>query len=352
MSVQSYRRGFTLVELLVVIAIIGVLVALLLPAVQQAREAARRMQCSNQLKQLGLSLHNYHDTYGTFPPRKQGTTGPSESTRRAHNYGRVSAFVGLLPFYEQGAMYDQIVAGDGSNPPYGPASWQSWGVWNTPPAMLICPSGTNIDKNTTAVNYMFSMGDTIANNRDSRNVRGVFSNIEGSGFKDIVDGSSNTIAMSERLITSYGIGAKSGNIEIKQGTATGLSGLASNPGQCVATANGKFYNDAGSVKGRTGHRWTDGQAEKVGFTTVLPPNSPSCIDGGNNNGDGQNTIMPPTSNHPGGAMGLFCDGSVTFVPNTIDTGNLANASVTSGPSPYGVWGAMGSKDGGEAVSKP
>lgn len=352
MSVQPYRRGFTLVELLVVIAIIGVLVALLLPAVQQAREAARRMQCSNQLKQLGLALHNYHDTYGTFPPRKQGTTGPSESSRRTHNYGRASAFIALLPYFEQGAMYDQIVAGDGSNPPYGPAAWQSWGPWNTPPAMLLCPSGTNKDKQSTGVNYMFSMGDTISNNRDSINTRGVFSNREGVGFKDIIDGSSNTIAMSERLITSFGLGSKNGNIQIEHGTATGFSGLASNPGQCVASANGKYYNDSGSVKGRTGYRWTDGQAEKLGFTTVLPPNSPSCIDGGNVNGDGQNTIMPPTSNHPGGVMGLFCDGSVTFIPNTINTGNLANASVNNGPSPYGVWGAMGSKDGGESVTKP
>lgn len=352
MSVHPFRRGFTLVELLVVIAIIGVLVALLLPAVQQAREAARRMQCSNQLKQLGLSLHNYHDTYGTFPPRKQGTTGDSEPTRRAHNYGRVSAFVPLLPFYEQGAMYDQIVAGDGSNPPYGPASWQGWGVWNTPPAMLLCPSATELNKQANAVNYSFSVGDQITNNRDARQLRGVFGNIEGFGFKDIIDGSSNTIAMSERLITNFALGKKNGNIPIEHGTATGFSGLASNPGQCVASANGKYYNDAGSIKGRTGWRWTDGQVEKVGFTTVLPPNAPSCIDGGNGNGDGQNTIMPPTSNHPGGVMGLFCDGSVTFIAETIDTGNLANATVNSGASPYGVWGAMGSKAGGEAISKP
>lgn len=350
MQVSPSRRGFTLVELLVVIAIIGVLIALLLPAVQQAREAARRMQCSNQLKQLGLALHNYHDTYGTFPPRKQGTTGPSESARIAHNYGRASAFIALAPYYEQASMYNQIVAGDPSisYPPYGPAAWKGWAVWNTPPKMLLCPSGTAFNKQNNAVNYMFSVGDQINNNRDSTNLRGVFQNREGVGFKDITDGSSNTIAMSERLITNYSLGSQSGNIEPKAGTATGFSGLATNPGQCVASVSGKYYNNTSSLKGRTGWRWTDGQIEKVGFTTVLPPNAPSCIDGGNVNGDGQHTIMSPTSNHPGGVMGLFCDGSVTFVTDTINTGNLSAGSVTSGQSPYGVWGAMGSKAGGEA----
>ncbi|MHC2069256.1 DUF1559 family PulG-like putative transporter [Bremerella sp. T1] len=345
------RRGFTLVELLVVIAIIGVLIALLLPAVQQAREAARRMQCSNQLKQLGLALHNYHDTYGSFVPRKQGTNNPGygSGNERLTNAGRQSGFIGLLPFIEQNAMYEQIGAGDGSTAPWGPYPWMGWGPWNNAPDMLRCPSATG-SAEPYMVNYMFSAGDSINSTKDSQNLRGVFQAVRGVAMRDITDGTSNTIAMSERLITNFNLGSRTGSIPVKEGTATGFSGLGSNPSQCVASANGNFYANPSTVKGRTGWRWSDGQMEKVGFNTILPPNAPSCIDGSDSNGDGTNNIMPPTSNHPGGAMGLSCDGSVKFIPDTIDTGNLTAGQTTSARSPYGVWGAMGSKAGGEAYS--
>jgi prepilin-type N-terminal cleavage/methylation domain-containing protein/prepilin-type processing-associated H-X9-DG protein len=337
---DTRRRAFTLVELLVVIAIIGILIALLLPAVQAAREAARRAQCTNQLKQLGLALHNYHDTYKCFVPRKQG---PSTSS------GRLAGFVGLLPPLEQGPMYDQIKAGDATHPQWGPTPWSGWTPWNNAPKTLVCPSAGNEDL-SYAVNYAFSVGDTITNNRDATTVRGLFGSRNGVRMAEISDGTSNTVAMSEHLITNFDLGSR-GTVLIKEGTATGYSGLAANPGQCLAATNGKVYANPGSVKGRTGWRWTDGQVEKIGFTTVLPPNAPSCIDGGNTNGDGQNTIMSPNSMHPGGVNALRADGSVSFVSETIDTGNLAAASVAGGPSPYGVWGALGSKNGGEPISE-
>lgn len=338
----SSTAGFTLVELLVVIAIIGVLVALLLPAVQQAREAARRMQCSNNLKQQGLALHNYHDTYGTFPPRKQGT---------AANSGRVSGFVALLPFFEQGAMYDQIMAGLPPNiPPGGPTPWSGYAPWNVAPNNLRCPSENFTGGNRYYTNYKFSLGDTVTNTIDAVQLRGLFARLNGMGFRNITDGSSNTIAMSERLISHYDLGSQTGQINVKAGIATGFGGLAANPGQCLGSAIGQFYADPGVVKGRSGWRWNDGQPEKVGFNTILPPNSPSCIDGSNPNGDGANTVLAATSNHPGGVMSLRADGSTHFVAETIDTGNLGLPSVTNGISPYGVWGALGSKDGGESGS--
>jgi len=339
---RSGKRGFTLVELLVVIAIIGVLIALLLPAVQQAREAARRMQCSNNLKQLGLALHNYHDTFGSFVPRRQG---PATSS------GRLSGLIGLLPFIEQNAMYNQIKAGDASNPPFGPTPWTGWTPWNVAPTAYLCPSATTESSRRDAVNYMFSAGDTIQGSDSSQNNRGVFSAIQGVGMNAITDGTSNTIAMSERLITDFGIGDKT-NVQVRRGTATGFSDIHDDPSQCSAQANGRLFNDSSIVKGKTGWKWSDGRIEKLGFNTILPPNAPSCINGTNANGDANDTILPPTSNHPGGAMGLFCDGSVSFVAETVDTGDLTQPDVNSGASPYGVWGAMGSKSGGEVVERP
>ena len=122
---RSQRHAFTLVELLVVIAIIGILIALLLPAVQAAREAARRNQCSNNLKQLGVGLHGYHDITGSFPFGRGGT-----ATGAMSNSSRVSGFIPLLPYIEQTAIYDQIRAGGNGAPPLGPRGWSSWANWN------------------------------------------------------------------------------------------------------------------------------------------------------------------------------------------------------------------------------
>jgi len=122
-------RGFTLVELLVVIAIIGILIALLLPAVQAAREAARRAQCTNNMKQLVLALHTYHDSYNAFPARQAGTgTIPSGGLRL-----RMSAYVALAPYYEQKSLYDQCIQANSA-----PWSDQPW--WNAIIPTLSCPS--------------------------------------------------------------------------------------------------------------------------------------------------------------------------------------------------------------------
>src|SRR5690606_10681787 len=171
----------------------------------------------------------------------------------------------------------------------------------------------------------------------------------------IPDGLSNTIAMSEHLKGSAG--SNPANIPIEQmlytvGVATGMTGLATNPGQCMALKgqSGLFAAGTGLMgKAKFGTSWQDGQYERCGFSTILPPNAPGCAEGNNGNADSSIGIVPPSSNHSGGVNALLADGSVRFISENIDTGDLTRAAVTTGPSPYGVWGALGSRDGREAI---
>lgn len=354
------RSGFTLVELLVVIAIIGILVSLLLPAVQAAREAARRMQCSNNLKQFGLALHNYHDTYQAFPARRGGTNPPLDPARIAGNFNRLSAFIPLLPFMEQQPLADQIKAGGTYNgidfPPGGPAAWYGSGAgyppWKTQLQMVLCPSDSpTLGGNNAKNSYAFSIGDTITNhNSNNRHVRGVFGSQLTKSFSSLPDGTSNTIAMSERVWSgNFGIRAATGE-DVRTATAVSVSSVNTNPGSCLARAvGGKFVGV--QIKGRFGALWTDGQAERVAFTTVLGPNQPSCVNDANVNADSNGGVLSASSRHPGGVNGVLMDGSVRFFSDAIDTGNITAPPVTAGQSPYGVWGALGSTDGGESVSE-
>ncbi len=362
------RGAFTLVELLVVIAIIGVLVALLLPAVQAAREAARRSQCSNNLKQFGLAMHNYHDNYNVFPPRRGGTAGGGNTARFDGNYDRKSAFIFLLPYLEQAPMAEQIRAGKVTDSngnviwPDGPAGWYNnarWIPWRTQLKVVICPSDKPLlNPNQQAKHsYAFSMGDSTgaASGNARWNVagsttRGVFNGSQRcKGFKDVTDGSSNTIAMSERVFAfQTGITTATGQ-DVRMATAVNVTSTLTNPGSCFAQATGKRFVGV-QIKGRFGTLWADGQAERVGFTTILPPNAPSCVADGNVNADSQGGVLSAASYHPGGVMALLTDGSVRFVSETIHCGNTALRPVAAGPSPYGIWGAMGSIEGGEAVA--
>ncbi len=159
---KSRQPGFTLVELLVVIAIIGILVGLLLPAVQAAREAARRMQCQNNLKQLGLALHNYHDAYKKFVYRSGGTgPRPNGSGLNDSNRARRSGFISMLPFLEQGNMWNAIKAGDATHAPEGPRAWSGWGPWNTSPGYMRCPSDSGYSNARRTNSYAFCTGDMV-----------------------------------------------------------------------------------------------------------------------------------------------------------------------------------------------
>ena len=351
------RRAFTLIELLVVIAIIAILVALLLPAVQQAREAARRTECKNKLKQLGIALHNYHDVYRCLP-MASGRDGGQGGRRQ-------SGFIGMLPFIDQGPLFELIKTGGvnasvNGNRAYHGFSWVPWdtnhkAVRTNLPA-LRCPSDSTSteQRNRGKTNYMFSRGDTSWdhnppwNGNGGRGIRGVFLGGHNNGnsyaraLRDIIDGTSNTVAMGERIVAkrngnTVGLGANAVGIPQSQYRVDASVVLGTVNQLGVYTTNTRRW---------AGTRWTDGCPSFTGMTTIVGPNKPSVSQG---NWDCHDGIFDPTSHHVGGAQVVLADGAVRFISDSIDTGNLASHSPSRGPSPFGVWGALGSIDGGDTV---
>ena len=333
---QMKSRGFTLIELLVVIAIIAILIALLLPAVQQAREAARRTQCKNNLKNLGLALHNYHDVNGSFPARQSGT---GSNTVGGAQRGRISAHVQLAPFYEQQNLHDQIQAAND-------APWSNVAHWNTELNILMCPSDSgDVAPSGTARglnNYVYCGGDALLDSDQGNNPipsRGLFGVWTTYGFRDMTDGSSNTIAMSERVRP---------DATNKLGMVSTAGG--SSPINCRAQFANNTLNSPYTSDTSPGFRWGDGAAFFAGFNTIMPPNTASCFNGGANHWE--TAYYTASSSHPGGVHVLMGDGATRFISENIDTGDQSvtpPAANAGGPSPYGVWGGMGTRASGEVV---
>ncbi|MDR1491950.1 MAG: DUF1559 domain-containing protein [Planctomycetaceae bacterium] len=357
--------GFTLVELLVVIAIIGVLIALLLPAVQAAREAARRMQCSNNLKQMALAMFNYEDSHKAFP----GTNGRPA----ANEWQALSAYVITLPFFEQQARYEQIMS-------VHPGFKQRHEAYGNCPGFS-CPSDGNakgigpFNQHQTC-NYVLNWGDSIhfarehggawPNSTFTDSTRGVFGQrMRFCTLGAITDGTSNTIALSET-----GVIDQAGSRSPKAGgLVIAGNGNTDSPQQCLTKAFGTSgdrtqYVSASSVRTTTmdGNPPADNAAYRgctfvwhetiaTGFITAMPPNGPHCLI---DNDNGRfHAMVNASSYHTGGVNAVYCDGSVHFISDTIQTDLSAVRSTTlSGRSPYGVWGALGTISGGESVAAP
>ncbi|MGE3777880.1 MAG: DUF1559 domain-containing protein [Pirellulaceae bacterium] len=298
MLLRARRRGFTLVELLVVIAIIGILVSLLLPAVQAAREAARRMQCGNNLKQIGLAVHNYHDTFKVFPSGWVGDV----NTASSEVWGWSAL---MLPFIEQNALYEQMGVTRRSlrvllSPAPAGMGRASLPLVQTPLKAFICPTDTGYNKpglvhnnrhfndglgaaaglgGATQVwpgvsNYMGIAGHRdVANNAANT---GIFYGNSGIGISDVLDGTSNTLMVGER-----------DTFNCRSGTWIGVrnpNGSGTRAVHVVSAHSQARPNDWKSVA------WDTGRT--------------GC-------GEGLSSL------HPGGLQVALCDGSVRFISQTI-----------------------------------
>lgn len=361
---RGIRAGFTLVELLVVIAIIGILIALLLPAVQAARESARRSQCVNNLKQLGIAMNNFHDVQKRFPTA--GTEPlfayPAGTLNWPGARARWSFLVALLPYVEQQPLYEAFMTmqlpGGGtvvgnSNPWSAPAWSLPTPFTQTRVPIYICPSdaqATYVEDDGSLIpnSYHGNRGDYWLDN-GWWECRGVF----GVGGRTVItmatikDGTSNTAAISECKI------GRSNNKEVTLGMATGVGGgNGSPPSICLAAVGpGNLFTTGVVTNGYLpGYRWADALHVYTMYFHMVPPNGPSCVPGTNAESW---SINAASSYHPEGVNVAMLDGSVRFVNNNIDAGNPAmtvqqsssfaggNPQEYMGPSPYGVWGAMG-----------
>ena len=353
--------AFTLVELLVVIAIIGILIALLLPAVQAAREAARRMQCSNNFKQWGVSLHVYHDANRACPAQQswiwQKREGESEPVN-TYNWGPTFR---LFPYMEQTARYEAIIQ-------RRPNVWEG----NAIPEMqgnvttILCPSDGNAStpghNGGGRSSVVACCGDGIDANQLRANevstvynisTRGMFTAGSWKNLSAASDGTSNTIAASETVTNSTG----NGFLDIKGGVYPVRPWSASTCNTDARSSTDRTQMAAGTNGSYRGNWFGEGRPINAAFNTVMPPNGPSCSNG---SGDGGWAIVAASSNHTGGVNALRLDGSVDFVTDSVgtnltgmddrDDGNEPVAGPNSGRSPYGIWGAMGTPQGKETTT--
>ncbi len=419
------KNAFTLVELLVVIAIIGVLVGLLLPAIQAAREAARRISCSNRFKQIGLGLHNYHAAYRQLPKHRGGTftlSGDYDDTTRASaaggptvasDHNQLSMLVGLLPFVEQQALWEQI-----SQPYQIPAGQPGAGLifsamgpnpdmdfvgtvghdgnqydpWLTEIVTFRCPSDPGVGLPSQGrSNYVACLGDAVRHTdigseypdgrstvelarRTGESSRGVFAPRTSLAFRHITDGLSRTIMMGE-------IATDLGDRDVRTRPRKAMSppfAVRTDPTACrgdIDPARPGFWSSTPTITSGNngldsairsrGFKWASGTPLYGSFQTILAPNAEICLseDASGNGNVASESVMSASSRHQGGIHVLNADGAVRFLTDSIDAGSPTHATVRregtaaeptlptvpGAASPFGLWGALGTRASRESI---
>lgn len=355
---KSASLGFTLIELLVVIAIIAILVSLLLPAVQQAREAARRTQCKNNLKQLGIALHNYHDVHGMFTPNGVAATTENTGGRYRQAWLSWSGLGMLLPYIEQKNVYDNInwdYRWDNNN-----GGTQNNTMARTRISAYVCPSDPGADASYTAnmspTSYCFSTGP--ASNWSMRtNPVGFATLWKGSRVRDIKDGTSNTVAMAEAQI-GLNTGSYAGlpkprkpwyrvvtGSRLQRANNTNGRVWRGQDGTHIAAINAYYDNclamyDAGSgwngSSDEQGRFWAAGRVFWGPWvTTLVSPNAGPACD--NDNSVTDMSVKEPSSHHTGIVQVVLADGSVRAVSENIDQGTWMSVGSIRGGETLGEW---------------
>lgn len=335
------KRGFTLIELLVVIAIIAVLIALLLPAVQQAREAARRSTCKNNLKQFGIALHNYHEAFGLFPPAHIRTWDGGTGVTGWRGW---SVHAMLLPYMDQQPLYEQLEFrtyfdwADGAAP--FPNS-KNTTLRRTRIQAFLCPSDTTFPGSVERGNnnYAGSMGPSLGQYVSPLGVRDGFFNFDVIvRMGDLRDGASNTTCMAEQLVGDNNNNAyTAGDVVRNQAWPGGTTTVTKPPQSMLDSYASQCVGGTSSHHSHGGRDWAIGMPAQTLFNTMAPPNykGPTCQPCAGCGWMDSQGNFPARSRHSGGAHVMLGDGSVRFVSENIDLATWQNLGSIRGNETIG-----------------